>query len=85
MPSFRNQEVHLACGLLKGYIRDLREPIIPSEIIDNVLASVNLSNEEQLTTLKFELEKLPQPNRCVLYRLSVVRQIRVTLANFFSA
>jgi hypothetical protein len=72
IPSFRNQEIHLACGLLKAYIRGLREPLITPDVIDAVLGVVGLPEEQQLPALKSELEKLPQTNRCVLYKLASV-------------
>lgn len=69
-PSLLNKDVSLSCSLLKFYIRDLRDPLIPMSAYDYYM-EITQENDpaKQLAGCKELIKKLPICNRLVLYTL----------------
>ena len=60
-------DVHLAAVLIKTFLRELEEPLIPYALYEEVLAMHSLSKPQRLSSCKaLVLEKLPEDNYLVL-------------------
>ncbi|XP_062867222.1 rho GTPase-activating protein 24 isoform X2 [Trichomycterus rosablanca] len=65
-PSFdSNTDVHTVASLLKLYLRELPEPVIPFSKYDEILSCTKLLSKDQesgMTELRRQVESLPQAN-----------------------
>jgi len=72
IPDFTGKEISLPCSVLKSYLRDLRDPIIPCDIYDEFIkfGLGGATVPQQISALKDLIQnKLSDVNRCVLYVL----------------
>ncbi|ELU10445.1 hypothetical protein CAPTEDRAFT_161236 [Capitella teleta] len=57
-------DIHVVCGCLKDFLRDLKEPLVTYELWnDFVNAAENVDGEESLSNTYQAISKLPQANR----------------------
>lgn len=64
-----NVDVHNATGLLKLFLRELPEPVIPHDMYDAFISShVIPGYDERLYAIRELVWKLPQPNFRLLRR-----------------
>jgi len=62
-----NEDVHIICGLLKLYLRELPEPLFTFDLYNDFLES-----RSDLKSLQELLNKLPRPNKMLLRRLLIL-------------
>ncbi|XP_018432493.1 PREDICTED: rho GTPase-activating protein 6-like [Nanorana parkeri] len=61
--------VHDISAVLKGFLRDLREPILPQELYTAFIKAAGLHSEERLKTLQLLIFALPSCNADTLLRV----------------
>ncbi|XP_021947471.1 rho GTPase-activating protein 12 [Folsomia candida] len=67
---FQEEDVHVLAGCLKLFFRELKEPLIPSELFEKALQACHASNrKEKLNRLGEIVNCLIRPNKCTLQAL----------------
>lgn len=67
IPSLANIDVHVLCGCIKDFLRNLREPLIPTALWkDFCNAAQNVSDTEAMKDLYRAVNSLPLANRDTL-------------------
>lgn len=67
IPSLSNIDIHVICGCVKDFLRNLNEPIIPRNLWKNFSNAVqNVDDNEAVRELYDAIKRLPQPNRDTL-------------------
>jgi len=66
---YQEEDVHVLAGSLKLFFRELKEPLIPSELFAKALQACHLSKKDKVSKLKEIISLLPKPNRCTLQAL----------------
>ena len=61
---FENQNIHVLTGALKLFFRELKEPLIISEIVEKLFEATKL--KQKYTQMKAILNTLPQTNKATL-------------------
>ncbi|TRY94110.1 hypothetical protein DNTS_003201, partial [Danionella cerebrum] len=61
------EEIHAVCGLLKDFLRKLKEPLITFKLHKTFMEASEVADEDKCTeTLLTSIKELPQPNRHTL-------------------
>ncbi len=63
-------DIHTVTGALKLYLREQPIPLIPFKHYTQFIQAMQLSSEEQLSTLKALIKELPENNQRILKRLA---------------
>lgn len=67
IPNLSNIDIHVICGCVKDFLRNLCEPIIPTNLWKNFSNAVqNIDDNEAVKDLYNAINRLPQPNRDTL-------------------
>lgn len=67
VPSVGEIDIHVICGCIKDFIRDLREPLIPTKLwADFANAAQNIDDKQAVRDIHIALNQLPQANRDTL-------------------
>jgi len=61
-----SRDVHLAAVLVKTFLRELEEPLVPYALYERVLAVHDLAKEERAAAVASILQELPEQNAVVL-------------------
>ncbi|XP_060784884.1 rac GTPase-activating protein 1 [Neoarius graeffei] len=60
----RVDEVHVVCGLLKDFLRKLREPLVTFKLHKTFMEAAELSDDDNSSAMMIQaIGELPQPNR----------------------
>ncbi|TSS48077.1 Rac GTPase-activating protein 1 [Bagarius yarrelli] len=66
------EDVHAITGLLKDFLRNLKEPLLTFRLNSNFMEAAELADEDNSTALMYQtISDLPQPNRDTLAFLMV--------------
>lgn len=65
-------DISSVTSALKGYFRDLPEPLLTFDLYESFITATSVSDSEEarLDCIKAVIKKLPLPNRMLLYQLS---------------
>lgn len=66
LPNLTNYDIHVVCGCIKDFLRNLREPLIPTNLWKNFSNAVNNYDEAAVRELFAAINQLPQANRDTL-------------------
>ncbi|XP_066140696.1 unconventional myosin-IXb-like isoform X2 [Euwallacea fornicatus] len=67
---FEKYQVHVLASVLKGFFREMAEPLLTFEYYENFITAANLDNDnDRIMTLYDILKKLPAPNYDMMERL----------------
>ncbi|XP_051928327.1 LOW QUALITY PROTEIN: rac GTPase-activating protein 1, partial [Hippocampus zosterae] len=60
-------DIHVVCGVLKDFLRKLKEPLVTFKLHRNFMAASEMSNEQERSAAIFRaIAQLPKPNRDTL-------------------
>ncbi|XP_019743421.1 rac GTPase-activating protein 1 isoform X2 [Hippocampus comes] len=60
-------DIHVVCGVLKDFLRKLKEPLVTFKLHRNFMAASEMSNEQKRSAAIFRaIAELPKPNRDTL-------------------
>lgn len=67
VPALGNIDIHVICGCVKDFLRNLREPLIPTHLWRNFSNAVqSVEDVQAVRDLYGAINMLPQPNRDTL-------------------
>lgn len=67
MPALGEIDLHVICGCIKDFLRDLREPLLPTRLWAAFANAVqNFDDKQAVRDLHIALNQLPQANRDTL-------------------
>lgn len=67
VPALGNLDIHVICGCIKDFLRNLREPIIPTSLWTKFANAVqNYDDAQAVKDLLSAINELPQANRDTL-------------------
>eukprot|EP01128_Nolandella_sp_AFSM9_P006401 TRINITY_DN3283_c0_g2_i1.p1 TRINITY_DN3283_c0_g2~~TRINITY_DN3283_c0_g2_i1.p1 ORF type:complete len:1199 (+),score=236.71 TRINITY_DN3283_c0_g2_i1:30-3599(+) len=71
-----DEEVHLVCSLLKAYLSEIRDPLIPFALYASFIAAANLDDDKRLAAIQDAVKELSLSNRAVLaYLVEFLRRV----------
>ena len=70
------QNIHVICGCLKNFLRNLREPLVTFSLHETFIAAADLNNtDDNLSAMYQILAELPEPNKHTLAAVILHLQI----------
>ncbi|XP_013780451.2 rac GTPase-activating protein 1-like [Limulus polyphemus] len=89
VPNISNTDIHVVCGVLKDFLRSLREPLITRTLWKDFTTAGEMTDlQDSFSALYQAVSQLPQPNRDTLayliihlQRISETPEVKMPLSN----